>query len=297
MSASEINVHILFCVELLLSLAYYCVIDLVLFGVANGSNQTTDQDLLSHLIRSLACQSSEHGGKNLSGILHEPQNLLNNGALMGKSDLVSTFLSNGPQVSLRSSKPHDTIPISETPVQAIGRGGDTPAISSIKPSTSNSPPAYSEIRDSTVGQCKMMNFDLNDAYVDSDDGMEDIERQTLPVHMGTSSLECPSWVQQDSHQSSPPQTSGNSDSASAQSPSSSAGEAQVMLSKNFRPFLITLSSSCLNIFSSFKLVDCSYFLHIVNSGHKQILYPIRQLTGADEEKYASISMYSNYVEI
>ncbi|KAL4030480.1 hypothetical protein IC575_008717 [Cucumis melo] len=192
---------------------------------SNGSNQTTDQDLLSHLIRSLACQSSEHGGKNLSGILHEPQNLLNNGSLSGKSDLVSTFLSNGPQVPLRSSKQHDT-PIPETPAQAIGRGGDTPAISSIKPSTSNSPPAYSEIRDSTVGQCKMMNFDLNDAYVDSDDGMEDIERQTLPVHMGTSSLECPSWVQQDSHQSSPPQTSGNSDSASAQSPSSSAGEAQ-----------------------------------------------------------------------
>lgn len=220
------------------------MIDLVLFGIANGSNQTTDQDLLSHLIRSLACQSSEHGRKNLSGILHEPQNLLNNGSLSGKSDLVSTFLSNGPQVPLRSSKQHDT-PIPETPAQAIGRGGDTPAISSIKPSTSNSPPAYSEIRDSTVGQCKMMNFDLNDAYVDSDDGMEDIERQTLPVHMGTSSLECPSWVQQDSHQSSPPQTSGNSDSASAQSPSSSAGEAQVMLSKNFRPFLITLSSSCL----------------------------------------------------
>lgn len=216
-------------------LAYYCVIDLVLFGSAIGSNQTTDQDVLSHLLRSLACQSIEHGGKNLSGI---PQNLLNNGALLGKSDIVSTFLSNGSQVPLKSSKQHDTIPISETPGQASVRGGDTPAISSIKPSTSNSPPAYSEIRDNTVGQCKMMNFDLNDAYVDSDDGMDDIERRALPVHMGTSSLECPSWVQQDSLQSSPPQTSGNSDSASAQSPSSSAGEAQVMLSKNCTPFLI-----------------------------------------------------------
>ncbi|KAG7036617.1 Squamosa promoter-binding-like protein 12, partial [Cucurbita argyrosperma subsp. argyrosperma] len=190
---------------------------------SNGSNKTTDQDLLSNLIRILACKSGEHGGKNRSGILHEPQNLLNG----AKSDLVCTFLSNGPQVPLRSSKQPDTIPISETPVQATVRGGDTPAISSVKPSTSNSPPAYSEIRDNTVGQCKMMNFDLNDVYVDSDDGMEDIERQARPVvHMGTSSLECPSWVQQDSHQSSPPQTSGNSDSASAHSPSSSAGEAQ-----------------------------------------------------------------------
>ena len=232
--ACQKYMYIFFCVEFLLSLAYYCVIDSVLFGVANGSNKTTDQDLLSNLIRILACQSGEHGGKNRSGILHEPQNLLNG----AKSDLVCTFLSNGPQVPLRSSKQPDTIPISETPVQATVRGGDTPAISSVKPSTSNSPPAYSEIRDNTVGQCKMMNFDLNDVYVDSDDGMEDIERQARPVvHMGTSSLECPSWVQQDSHQSSPPQTSGNSDSASAHSPSSSAGEAQVMFCKNYRSFL------------------------------------------------------------
>lgn len=256
--------YIFFCVELLLSLAYYCVIDLVFCGVANGSNQTTDQDLLAHLIRSLACQSSEHGGKNLSGILHDPQNLLNNGALIGKSDLVSTFLSNGPQVPLRPSKQHVTVPISEKPVQAIARGGDTPAISSIKPSTSNSPPAYSEIRNSTVGQCKMMNFDLNDAYVDSDDGMEDIERPALPAHMGTSSLECPSWVQQDSHQSSPPQTSGNSDSASAQSPSSSAGDAQVMLCKNYRLFVIVLLPPLLvsTSFNSSKLVDCENFLRM-----------------------------------
>ena len=56
---------------------------------------------------------------------------------------------------------------------------------------------------------------LNDIYIDSDDGMEDPERSLVPENLGTGSLECPSWVQQDSHQSSPPQTSGNSYSASA----------------------------------------------------------------------------------
>lgn len=98
------------------------------------------------------------------------------------------------------------------------RVGDIQNMSS-KPSILNSPPAYSEVRDSSAGQIKMNNFDLNDIYIDSDDGMEDMERSPIPVNMGTSSL--------DSHQSSPPQTSGNSDSASAQSPSSSSGEAQV----------------------------------------------------------------------
>ncbi|MCI23583.1 squamosa promoter-binding-like protein 12-like, partial [Trifolium medium] len=84
---------------------------------------------------------------------------------------------------------------------------------------------YSEARDSTAGQAKMNDFDLNDIYIDSDDGIEDIERLPVTANLGTSSLDYP-WMQQDSHQSSPPQTSGNSDSASAQSPSSSTGEAQ-----------------------------------------------------------------------
>lgn len=104
-------------------------------------------------------------------------------------------------------------------------GGSIQATSSIKPSTLSSPPSSSEARDSTAGHVKMNNFDLNDVYIDSDDGVEDPDRSSPPTNLVTSSLDCPSWVQQDSHQSSPPQT--NSDSASAQSPSSSSGEAQV----------------------------------------------------------------------
>ena len=103
-------------------------------------------------------------------------------------------------------------------------------------------PVYSEVRDSSnAGQIKLNNFDLNDIYIDSDDGMEDLERSPVPANLGTGSLECPSWVQQDSHQSSPPQTSGNSDSASAHSPSSSSGEAQVYF---FNRFLLY---ACLNL--------------------------------------------------
>ena len=174
--------------------------------------------MLSHLLRSLANQTAEHGGKDISGILREPSNL----ASLGNSELVSALLSNGLQGPSRPFKQHQPVPVSEIPCQGLSvddaRVGDIQNTSS-KPSILNSPPAYSEVRDSSAGQIKVNNFDLNDIYIDSDDGMEDMERSPIPVNMGTSSL--------DSHQSSPPQTSGNSDSASAQSPSSSSGEAQV----------------------------------------------------------------------
>ncbi|KAF3436598.1 hypothetical protein FNV43_RR23690 [Rhamnella rubrinervis] len=196
---------------------------------SNRSDHNTDQDVLSHLLRSLANQTSEHGAKNVGGLLQDPQNLLNDGASVGHSE-VATFLSNGPQGLPRPTKQHHASSVSEIPQQGghvhNASGGNIQATCSLKPKILNSPPAYSEVRDSTSGQIKINNFDLNDIYIDSDDGIEDPERSPAPTNLGTSSLDCPSWVQQESHQSSPPQTSGNSDSASALSPSSSSGEAQ-----------------------------------------------------------------------
>lgn len=187
---------------------------------SNRSDQTTDQDLLSHLLKSLASQAGEPGEKNAPGILREPPNLLNAGTALGNSDLVSTLLSNGFQ---GPSGPFKQLPGPEMPGQGLGvddaRDGEIQTMSSSKPCILNSPPAYSEVRDCTVGQIKMNNFDLNDIYIDSDDGMDDAERSTAPPTVGTSS-------HSDSHQSSPPQTSGHSDSVSAQSPSSSSGDAQ-----------------------------------------------------------------------
>ncbi|KAA8549030.1 hypothetical protein F0562_000714 [Nyssa sinensis] len=110
------------------------------------------------------------------------------------------------------------------------RGEDLQTTSSHKPAIlfpiKDGPPAYSEARNSSAGRSKLNNFDLNYAYIDSDDFTEDLERSPAPVDLGTGSLELPSWAQQDSHQSSPPQTSGNSDSGSGQSPSSSGGDTQ-----------------------------------------------------------------------
>ncbi|KAJ6729308.1 SQUAMOSA PROMOTER-BINDING-LIKE PROTEIN 4 [Salix viminalis] len=192
---------------------------------SNRSDETTDQDLLTHLLRSLASHSVEHGGRNIFGLLQEPRDLSTS---FGNSEVVSTLLSNGEGPS--NLKPHLTVPVSGMPQQVMcihdANGANIQTTFSLKPSIPNNFATYSEVRESTAVQVKMNNFDLNDIYVDSDDGTEDIERSPAPVNARTSSLDCPSWVQQDSHQSSPPQTSRNSDSASAQSPSSSGGEAQ-----------------------------------------------------------------------
>ncbi|XVF72818.1 hypothetical protein PTKIN_Ptkin12aG0151100 [Pterospermum kingtungense] len=166
---------------------------------SDRSDQTTDQDVLSHLLRSLANHTGEQGGRNISGLLPECQD----------SEAASTLFRNG-QGPPWPFKQHITAPASEMPQKGVYSCDMRGA----------------EVQGNTAGAVKMNNFDLNDIYVDSDDGTDDIERSPPPLNAGTSSLDCPSWVQQDSHQSSPPQTSGNSDSASAQSPSSSSGDAQ-----------------------------------------------------------------------
>uniref|UniRef100_A0A2P2LIU4 SBP-type domain-containing protein n=1 Tax=Rhizophora mucronata TaxID=61149 RepID=A0A2P2LIU4_RHIMU len=167
---------------------------------SNRAEQATDQNLLSHLLRSLGSQTVENGGRNISGLLHEHRNLLND-----------ANSSRNPAQILRV---HDA------------NGANIQTASSVQPSVPKEYPVYQDAQESAARQIKINNFDLNDVYVDSDDGTEEVERSPIPANLGTSSPDFRPWVQQYSHQSSPPQTSGNSDSASAQSPSSSSGDTQ-----------------------------------------------------------------------
>lgn len=144
---------------------------------------------------------------------------------MENSELVMALLSN----SSHGQRQHymiltDDMPRKDMPIQSAT--SHMPSI--VFPILSSSPP-YVEVTDNFSGRSKLNNFDLNDEYVDSDDGMKDVERLPARVDLGAISLEYPSWVQQESHQSSPPKTSENSDSASAQSPSNSSGDAHVYL--------------------------------------------------------------------
>ncbi|KAL1189267.1 Squamosa promoter-binding-like protein 1 [Cardamine amara subsp. amara] len=161
----------------------------------NGSDHTGDQDLMSHLLKSLVSHAGEQLGKNLIELLLQggSQASLN----IGNSSLLA--IEQTPQEDLKQL----SVSVPEIPRQELYANGTATENRSEK-------------------QVKMNDFDLNDIYIDSDDGT-DIERSPPPTNPATSSLDCPSWI----HQSSPPQTSRTSDSASDQSPSSSTEDAQM----------------------------------------------------------------------
>ncbi|CAK7326240.1 unnamed protein product [Dovyalis caffra] len=219
---------------------------------SNSSDQTKDQDLLSHLLRSLSNLAGTTNGRSLSGLLQGSPGLANAGATVGNLKKVQDALTNGPESarpSSSASKKDDCIN-SQNPLRPLGQCG-TPPVSdlvqkrildndvqggklqarsgsqsiSLFPSGNNLPAKTNE-REATVGRIKLNNFDLNNAYDDSQDYVENLERSHAPVNTGTGPFNCPLWVQSDSHKTSPPHMSGNSDSTSSQSPSSSSGEAQ-----------------------------------------------------------------------
>ncbi|KAL1189580.1 Squamosa promoter-binding-like protein 12 [Cardamine amara subsp. amara] len=166
----------------------------------NQSDQTGDQDLMSHLLKSLVSQAGEHIGKNLVGLLQGGGGLQASQNIGNSSALVS--IEQAPREDVK----HHSVNVIETPWQEVYVNGaqERGAL------------------DRSEKQVKMNDFDLNDIYIDSDDAT-DIERSSPPLtNPATSSLD----YHQDSLQSSPPQTSRNSDSASDQSPSSSNGDAQ-----------------------------------------------------------------------
>ncbi|KAF8392681.1 hypothetical protein HHK36_023030 [Tetracentron sinense] len=215
---------------------------------ANSSNQPKDEDLISHLLRNLASLASTIDGRNLSG-LQESKDKLNVGTSAGISEMIPSLLSNGPepsrpfsstskincstgpQGSLRPTEQYFTVATSEMPQKGIitddARSGALQTALSPKSiiqfPIKDSLPAQAEAPGAATGRIKLNNFDLNNIYDES----EDLEGSRSTAHLGIGSLDCPSWVLHDSHQSSPPQTSRNSDSASAQSPSSSNGDAQI----------------------------------------------------------------------
>uniref|UniRef100_A0A1J3F1B3 Squamosa promoter-binding-like protein 1 n=1 Tax=Noccaea caerulescens TaxID=107243 RepID=A0A1J3F1B3_NOCCA len=160
---------------------------------SNRSDNTGDQDLMSHLLKSLVSHAGEQLGKNLVELLVQggSQASLN----IGNSGLLA--IEQTPQEDLKQ------LSVPETPGRELYANGTATENRSEK-------------------QVKVNDFDLNDIYIDSDDGT-DMERSPPPTNPATSSLDYPSWI----HQSSPPQTSRNSDSASDQSPSSSSEDAQL----------------------------------------------------------------------
>eukprot|EP00262_Sarcandra_glabra_P004572 TRINITY_DN15665_c3_g2_i2.p1 TRINITY_DN15665_c3_g2~~TRINITY_DN15665_c3_g2_i2.p1 ORF type:complete len:950 (-),score=169.80 TRINITY_DN15665_c3_g2_i2:156-3005(-) len=214
---------------------------------SNNSDQTNDQDLFSHLLRNLASISSTFDGRNLSGLLKNSQDLQIGGNSAGTfSEIMPALVPNGgtcvtaQESSGRlcsASKMNGGIEIQDPSMKHIDQTGSV-TVAAVGMSqkgivTDNSPKFTSllplqrmPLPECSVERIKVNNFDLNNIYNDSQDCVAGPERAPAAANLVTGSVDCPSCVLHDSHQTSPPQTSGNSDSASPQSASSSNGDAQ-----------------------------------------------------------------------
>ncbi|ESW10549.1 hypothetical protein PHAVU_009G219200 [Phaseolus vulgaris] len=218
---------------------------------SNGSDNMTSQDVLSHLLRNLASVAGTINGRNIVSLLEGSQDLVKAGT-SGTAHNVPNTNSSGPE----TSRPFDTSTkmdnglISQDPPESMVQCEMTPANGMTKrfiasgsdgvgsskypslPQPSNvllsqdSLPPHSVSAEPTVGRIGLSNIDLNSAYDDVQDYVENTRNSRPPLPSGNGSLDHPLWVQCDSLKSSPPQTSRNSDSTSTQSPSSSSGEAQ-----------------------------------------------------------------------
>ncbi|CAI9119054.1 OLC1v1020717C1 [Oldenlandia corymbosa var. corymbosa] len=170
----------------------------------NESDQAKDQDLLSHLLRSLAGLADILNERNLTSLLSASQDLRNA----------------GPSVMINPGKsPTAALPLTPLAEKTLLRDDDQSGIVMAK-STSLT---REESLGATVVKAKMNNIDLNNVYDDSEDCMESAQGSDGPIIFGKTS---PSWMYQDPNKYSPPQASGNSGSTSTLSPSSSSGEAQ-----------------------------------------------------------------------
>ncbi|KAI3730173.1 hypothetical protein L6452_18850 [Arctium lappa] len=176
---------------------------------SNTSEQSKDQDLLSHLLKNLASLAGTANDKNSSGLLSGSQCLQDAG----------TSFATPQKEPLQPVR--EIVNPSRSDMMHRGALG-TPDPFQITFPSHNKAPVEANTLEATVGKTKLNNIDLNMVYDDSQDCMEPTESFEIPENTDN----VPVWLRRHPHKSSPPQTSGNSGSTATQSPSSSSGEAQ-----------------------------------------------------------------------
>lgn len=188
----------------------------------NNSDQTKDQDLLSHLLRSLGSLAGVVNERNLTGLSPGSQDLQN----AGTSDV--TPVKDYPKRSILQCA---TVTAPESAQRRLmGDDHQNLLLQNSTPSRSAlGCPTKARINtfESMAGKTKLGSIDLNNAYDDSQDYLENVQNYDAPKDPGKALPPgCPLWVHKDPCKSSPAQTSGNSGSTSSQSPSSTSSEAQ-----------------------------------------------------------------------
>uniref|UniRef100_A0A7C9F9R2 SBP-type domain-containing protein n=1 Tax=Opuntia streptacantha TaxID=393608 RepID=A0A7C9F9R2_OPUST len=173
----------------------------------NGSEQSKDQDLLSHLLRNLA---GSQNGSSISELMQGSQGLLNVGtpARIPEKDPSRTqeHLHTAP-----SAEAHRGVSSKEN--MGVMQQILSAAQSTVLHASSNLGPPIGRLQDADRERHMHTNIDLNNAYNDEQDCVGHQEK-------GHSSVPIPFWAEQSVHKSSAPQTSGNSESTSGQSGSS-----------------------------------------------------------------------------
>ncbi|KAL1334331.1 hypothetical protein HN51_063264 [Arachis hypogaea] len=217
---------------------------------SNGSDNTRNQDILSHLLGNLANLAGTLNERSVASLLEGSQGLVNSRTPEAAHN-VPNLNSNGPEASrpsgssiktgngaIRQDPPRSMVQCEAAPSNAVtekclplGHG----AAANLKPSgiqpssnillSRDSQPSQLIAADTSVGRDHLNNIDLNNVYDDTQDCAENPKKSSAPMGE-VRSLDHPLWLQCNSLKSSPPQTSINSDSTSTQSPSSSSGEAQ-----------------------------------------------------------------------
>ncbi|KAL0388942.1 UNVERIFIED_CONTAM: Squamosa promoter-binding-like protein 1 [Sesamum radiatum] len=190
---------------------------------SNNSDQTKDQDLLSHLLRNLAPTGLTNEGNPArpSPVSEDLQN-------------VGTSLATAVEDLITPAEPGVTIPTTALTQKrmltdkALGEVTYSESTSqyALQFPANGSDSIKENTLDTTIGRTKMNNFDLNYVYDGSQDCMDNLPDASASEYLGNMSPAGPLWLYKDSQRSSPPQNRRNSGSTSSHSPSTSSGEAQ-----------------------------------------------------------------------
>ncbi|XP_024023478.1 squamosa promoter-binding-like protein 12 isoform X2 [Morus notabilis] len=289
---------------------------------SNSSDQTKDQDLLSHLLKSLASIAGTVDGRNISALLQGSQGLVNAGMSVEASKKPLDMISDG----LEPCKPYGSTSKVDNPTNLEAPSnfeGQCPRVyvSDMAPTrissgaglmdplqSVDSLKAKSISPDKIVGRVKFNDIDLNNIYDDSQDHVENPGSSQLLVTSETMTPENPMCIQKGSHKPSPSQPSQNSDSATTQSPSSSSGEAQDPSDLPFelrRQILNWLSRSPTDIESYIRpgCIILTIYLHLEKSTREELCCDLgsilkRMLDASNDPFWKTGWMYSrvqNYV--
>lgn len=187
----------------------------------NSSDQTKDQDLLSHLLKNLASLASTTNERNHTDLLPVTQELQNVGSSLGaaQKDLPTTT---GLGATVHASDLTQKRTLTDKTAGLVQNASTSQSPLVFRTNTSNSV----QENMNTIGRTKLNNIDLNNEYDDSQDCLEDNPDTYARENLGDMSPAGPLWLHKDSQQSSPPHNSGTSGSTSSQSPSTSSGDTQ-----------------------------------------------------------------------